>query len=117
MLMLQPVPPVPPVPPDFSQVVITPSGPPEWVPFVAVISMVVTAILVWPLIRAAARRLEGRGGDTTALRAEIDQLHDRLADVEQMQQKVFELENRLEFSERMLTQQREALLQRPEGGA
>jgi len=117
MLLLQQAPPVPPLPPDFGQVVIAPSGPPEWVPFVAVISMVVTAILVWPLIRAAARRLEGKGGDMTALRAEIDQLHDRLADVEQLQQKVFELENRLEFSERLLTQQREALLQRPEGGA
>ncbi len=115
MLMLQQVPPVPPLPPDIAPVVIT-SGPPEWVPFLVVVVLSITGILVWPLIRAAARRIEGKG-DAATLRAEIDQLHDRLADVEQLQQKVFELENRLEFSERMLTQQREALLQRPEGGA
>lgn len=116
MMLLQQAPPLPPLPPDFGQVVIAPGGPPEWVPFVAVISIVVSAILVWPLIRAAARRLEGKGVDATALRAEIEQLHDRLADVEQLQQRVFDLENRLEFSERLLTQHREALLQRPEGG-
>lgn len=115
MLLLQQAPPVPPIPPDFNPFIN--QGPPEWVPFVAVISIVVSAILVWPLIRAAARRLEGKGVEPTALRAEIEQLHDRLADVEQLQQRVFDLENRLEFSERLLTQHREALLQRPEGGA
>lgn len=117
MFALQQVPPVPPLPPDIAPVVFQGGGPPEWVPFVAVVAMVVGAILVWPLIRAAARRLEGKGADTAALRSELDQLHDRVADVEQLQHRIFELENRLEFSERLLTQQREALLQRPEGGA
>jgi len=41
-------------------------------------------------------------------------LHARLRDVEQLEQRVLELENRLEFSERLLTQQRDAALQRPE---
>lgn len=116
-MILQAIPqvPAPPLPPEIPQVIVA-SGPPEWVPFIVVIVLSLTAILVWPLIRAAARRIEGGGGDA-ALRSEIDQLHERLADVEQLQQKVFDLETRLEFSERLLTQQREALLQRPEGGA
>ncbi len=108
--------PAPPLPPDFPQVIVA-NGPPDWIPFLVVAVIAIAGILVWPLIRAAARRIEGKGVDATALRAEIDQLHERLADVELLQQKVFELENRLEFSERLLTQQREALLQRPEGEA
>lgn len=115
MLLLQQAP-LPPLPPELPQVIIA-NGPPEWVPFVAVIAMVMGTIILWPIFRALARRLEGKGGDQAALRAEISDLHERLSDVEQLQHRVFELENRLEFSERLLTQQREALLQRPEGGA
>jgi Tfp pilus assembly protein PilO len=115
MLFLQQAP-LPPVPPELPQVIVA-NGPPEWVPFVAMVALVLGTLLLWPLIRALARRLEGKGGDTNALRAEISELHERVADVEQLQQRVFELENRLEFSERLLTQQREALLQRPEGRA
>lgn len=120
MLALQQLPgtPVPPLPPDIPPGVFQGGGPPEWVPFVAMLTLVLGTLLLWPLIRALARRLEGKGGgDTAALRAELDQLHERVADVEQLQHRVFELENRLEFSERLLTQQRDALLQRPEGGA
>lgn len=101
--------------PDFPGPVVV-SGPPEWVPFVAFAAMAFVAVLLWPLIRAVARRLEGRGGDVAALRADVDQLHDRLAEAEQWQQRILELESRLEFSERLLAQQRDALLQRPEGG-
>jgi hypothetical protein len=39
---------------------------------------------------------------TPALQGELDQLHHRLADVDLLQQRVAELEERLEFTERLL---------------
>ena len=103
--------PAPPAPPEFP--VIVSSGPPEWIAPIIVVTLLVSAVILYPLVRALARRLEGRGQDP-ALRGEIDMLHARLGDVEQLEQRVQELENRLEFSERLLTQQRDAALQRPE---
>jgi hypothetical protein len=103
--------PAPPAPPELP--VIVSSGPPEWIAPIIVVTLLVSAVILYPLVRALARRLEGRGQDP-ALRGEIEMLHARLGDVEQLEQRVMELENRLEFSERLLTQQRNALLQRPE---
>lgn len=103
--------PAPPVPPELP--VIVTSGPPEWIAPIIVVTLLVSAVILYPLVRALARRLEGRGQDP-ALRGEIEMLHARLGDVEQLEQRVLELENRLEFSERLLTQQRDATLQRPE---
>jgi Tfp pilus assembly protein PilO len=111
-LIQTPLPPLPPMAPD--PMVIMGPGPPEWVGFVAALSLVIGGIILFPLVRALARRLEGKGTDN-AMRAELEQLHDRVAELEQMEQRFSELENRLEFSERLLTQQRETLLQRPEG--
>jgi hypothetical protein len=111
-LIQTPLPPLPPMAPD--PMVIMGPGPPEWVGFVAALSIIIGGIILFPLVRALARRLEGKGSDG-AMRAELEQLHDRLAEVEHMEQRLAELENRLEFSERLLTQQRETLLQRPEG--
>jgi len=103
--------PAPPMPPDFP--VIVGSGPPDWLAPVMVVALLVFGIVLYPLVRALARRLEGRGQDP-ALRGEIDLLHARLGDVEQLEQRVAELENRLEFSERLLTRQRDAALPRPD---
>jgi flagellar biosynthesis/type III secretory pathway M-ring protein FliF/YscJ len=111
MLYQVPAPPVPPVPPELP--VIVSSAPPEWIAPIVVVALLVFGIVLYPLVRALARRLEGRGQDP-ALRGEVEMLHARLGDVEQLEQRVMELENRLEFSERLLTQQRSALLQRPE---
>ncbi len=102
--------PAPPAPPELPSVIVA-NGPPEWVAGVTVVALIVSAILLWPLVRAFARRLEGRTQDP-ALRSEVDMLHTRLADVEQLEQRVAELETRLEFSERLLTQQRDASLGR-----
>jgi hypothetical protein len=62
--------------------------------------------IMWPLIRAFARRLEG-GGAASELQAEVDALRARLEQVEQGQTRVAELEERLDFAERMLAQSRE----------
>jgi Tfp pilus assembly protein PilO len=102
--------PMPPLPPEAP--LVFHSGPPEWVGFVAALSLVVVAIILFPLARALARRLEGKGSDPL-LRGELQHLHERVADVEQLEQRLAELENRVEFSERLLAQHREAQLQRP----
>lgn len=107
MLLLQV--PAPPLPPELPQVIVH-GGPPGWVGFVAALSLVVGAVLLYPVFRALALRLEGRRSDP-ALRGEMDQLHDRMADIERLEARVIELENRIEFSERLLTRGRE-----PESG-
>jgi hypothetical protein len=106
--------PVPPLPPEMP--VVIGSGPPDWVGPVAALTLIVLGFIVYPLARALARRLEGKGSDSL-LRAELQQLHERVADVEQLEQRLAELENRVEFSERLLAQHREAQLLRPGGGA
>lgn len=105
MLLQTPAPPVPDLPP-LPEVVIAPGGPPEWVGFVMAIALVVGAIVLYPLVRSLARRLESKTIDADA-RAELDALHQRVADLEQVEARLAELENRVEFSERLLTRQRE----------
>lgn len=76
----------------------------------------IVAIKVFgPLARAWARKLEGKVGDPE-LRAEIDSLRDQLAEMDGLSSRVQELEERVEFAERMLSQKRdEDLLQRGGG--
>ena len=74
---------------------------PAIVMVVLLITVAVT-IVCWPIARAIARRLEGKPSVTPALQGELDQLQHRLADVDLLQQRVAELEERLEFTERLL---------------
>jgi hypothetical protein len=61
------------------------------------------------LITAFARRLEGRPtGELNALAEQVDDLRLRVEDGEATRGRLVELEERLEFAERMLAQQREA---------
>lgn len=71
---------------------------------VMIVLLVMTActIVLWPLVRALARRLEGRGSVDEALRSELEQMHQRLAEVDTLQVRVAELEERLDFAERLL---------------
>lgn len=60
-------------------------------------------VLLWPLLRAVARRIEaGAAADT---RAELDELRDRVRRLEETQPRMAELEERLDFAERLLAQQ------------
>lgn len=68
---------------------------------VAIVALVVGSIILFPLVRALARRLEGRALNRSA-QADLDQLHDRLAELEGLENRILELENRVEFSERLL---------------
>jgi DNA repair exonuclease SbcCD ATPase subunit len=104
-----PVPDIPPIPPipDFSQVIVGPEVVPAWVPYVAALGIIMFGIIMFPIVRALARRIEGKTSNEAELRGEIEALHQRVADLEAVEQRMSELENRIEFSERLLTQHRE----------
>jgi Tfp pilus assembly protein PilO len=71
------------------------------------IAFTIVAIKVFgPLARAWARKLEGKVGDPE-LRADMDHLRDQLADVDGLRTRVQELEERVEFAERLLSQKRD----------
>ncbi len=107
--------PTPPPPPEIPEIVIpdipsvyVQSGPTfdQIAPLIAVVTLlIVGSILLFPLIRAWARRIEGKGADPE-LRAEVEELRARLAEVEQQQLRLSDLEDRLDFAERLLSQQR-----------
>ena len=80
--------------------------PPGDVAPVLITSLIIVAsaavlILRGPLGRALARRLEGTGGREEAAGAGIA---DRVAELEQRDARLVELEERLDFAERLLAQ-------------
>jgi hypothetical protein len=82
---------------------------------IGVLMAVVAVKVLGPIARAWARRLEGKVGDPE-LRAEVDHLRDQLGEVDSLRGRVLELEERLEFAERLLTERRDHdLLQRGGG--
>ncbi len=62
--------------------------------------------LLYPIARAYARRLEG-GGSTAGLREELADISARLEALQHGQERMAELEGRLDFTERLLAQQRD----------
>ena len=90
------------------QVIIAGGGPPDWIAPVAVLTLliIVGGIVLYPLIRAYARRIEGRGQEPAMLE-EVQELRDRVAELEQSVLGMHELEDRVDFAERMMTQQGE----------
>jgi len=72
---------------------------------VAVMVAAVLGALLYPIARAYARRLEG--SPTSALREELAEISARLEALQQGQERMAELEGRLDFAERLLAQQRE----------
>jgi Tfp pilus assembly protein PilO len=73
---------------------------------IAMLSAII--IILWPLMRALGRRLEGKGNTDSALRAEVEQLHTRVADMDSLHSRLLELEERVDFTERVLAQTHEA---------
>jgi hypothetical protein len=59
-------------------------------------------ILRGPVGKALARRIEGKVGADPALAERIEELEHRLAELEQERVRLGELEERLDFTERML---------------
>jgi len=109
-----PVPPPPPFPdPVVVQVpdpVILPPWmtlPPQVTVLIALAFFAACTIVLWPLMRAIGRRIEGKAMSDPALREEVEQLRARLGEVDQLQHRVMELEERVDFAERLLAQRRE----------
>jgi hypothetical protein len=108
--------PTPPVPPSLPDAVIVGGGTQLESPAIVMIVLAVlvaTTLVLWPLVRALARRLEGKGAAGAALQAEVEELRSRVHELEANQGRLFELEERLDFTERILTQKEPARL--PDG--
>jgi hypothetical protein len=106
MLIQDPMPPVPP-PFDPNLIFLNDGGPPAIV-MIVFLALLTTTVVLWPVMRALARRLEGKGVADPALRAEVEQLHQRLGEMDTLQMRVGELEERLDFAERLLTRGQES---------
>jgi Tfp pilus assembly protein PilO len=101
MSLIQAVPPpVPSIPVDPN--LLLSRLPPGGILMVALLVMVAVTIVFWPIARALGRRLEGKPSATPSLQGELDEMHHRLAEVDTLQQRVAELEERLDFAERLL---------------
>lgn len=109
MIQAQDIPPVPPVPPfDPNLIWMNDAFTPAMGVMIVFLGLLATTVVLWPIVRALARRLEGKGSADAALRAEVEQLHDRLGEVDGLQLRVSELEERLDFAERLLTRGQES---------
>jgi len=97
-----------PLPPPFDPNLIWMSdgGPPAIVMIVA-LSLLAATVILWPVMRALARRLDGKNAADPALRAEVENLRHRLTEMDTLQLRVNELEERLDFAERLLTRGQE----------
>jgi len=82
---------------------------------VVMIGLTFAAVKIFgPLIAAWARRIEGRGGEST-LRGEIEQLRQDVAELDGMRARVAELEERVDFAERLLVNPRAEVPSQREG--
>lgn len=111
--MLQtPAPQVPLPPPDLGRIIVDTgsSGPPHWIAPVIVMSLIaiVVGILLYPMARAWARRHEA-GAQDSELLDEVHSLRDRVSDLEGQVVQLHELEERVDFAERLLAQREEVL--------
>jgi hypothetical protein len=104
-LMQVPAPPAP-LPPEAVIVGVGGGGPPEalFIAATLIVVAVVVGILIYPLIRAFARRLEGKGAG-----APDPMLMERVSDLEH---RLAEAEERIDFNERMLSQREPLALPR-----
>jgi hypothetical protein len=106
-MMFQGVPPTPPGPPgppfDPNLLFLSDGGPPI-VLLIVIAALTATVIILWPIMRAFGRRLEEKGGGDPALRAEVEQLQAKLGEVDTLHTRVAELEERVDFTERLLAQ-------------
>ena len=89
--------------------------PPQVIVIITIAVVTGAVLILWPLVRALARRIEGRGG--AAVQRELEELRTRLDAAEQRalssgeldaaEQRMYELEERVEFMERVVTRGKE----------
>ena len=115
--MMQQVP-LPPGAPDLGRIIVdTGNAPPFWVtlPPQVVLLIVLSvcaaaAMVLYPIVRAIGRRIEGAGAANPAVLGELEDLRGRIHELEAGQTRMAEIEDRLDFAERMLAQQRNAAI-------
>jgi hypothetical protein len=108
MMLQAPVPPVPPTPPPFDpNLVFMNGGIDAGVVTIVVFALFAATIILWPVMRALARRLEGKSVDP-ALRDEVERLQHRLEEMDALHARVAELEERVDFTERILVRGQES---------
>lgn len=78
------------------------NGPDELFPFITIVSLVVLGVRRW-----LGMRRQRKPGMITGETERVQDLEDRVRDVEMLQDRVAELEERLDFTERLLTRQNE----------
>ena len=107
------IPPIPPIPPIPEIQVLPPwmVMPPQVLAIIALATVAGIALVLYPIAKALARRLEGRGVSQDLLQ-QLDELRERVRDLESSQHRVAELEERLDFTERLLAQRRDVELPR-----
>ena len=107
-----------PAPPAPEAIIVSGGGPSMFEMIsIAVISISFAFVaykLLMPLVRAFAARIESRGTNP-ALEQRVNELQQQLADADVLQHRVAELEERLDFAERLLSQ-REAPARLPAEG-
>ena len=89
-----------PAPPPPEVITIGGGGLPE--ELFILLTLAVIAVMAWPLIRAIARRIEGRGD--VSLQRQVEELEQRVSELSQREVRMSELEERLDFAERLLAQ-------------
>jgi len=81
-------------------------------PFIMMMTLIigtgVVLVLRGPVGRALARRIEGNSGAAPELAARVEELEARIADLEQDRGRTVEIEERLDFAERLLARQEPA---------
>lgn len=91
--------------PEPNVEVFNPPGPPPGE--MLLIAMTIIAVLIGaiyilgPIARAFARRIEGRGLDP-AMQDEMQALRERVGEVDGLRDRLMELEERVDFAERLL---------------
>ena len=109
--------PLPPAPPQAPGSELSVSGSLEDMAAVVLLLGVglILATLVWPLIKAIARRIEG-GAAGAEMQAEVEGLRERVRQLEEIPLRMLELEERVDFAERIVAKGREPhRLERQEG--
>lgn len=80
--------------------------------FLIVFTLIGGTVLAWPLVRALAERIRPRVD--AGIKDELQGLRDDvLAELREMRREVAELGERVDFTERLIAQQRDAALPKP----
>jgi hypothetical protein len=104
---------VAPAPPEIPQIYVQSGGPPAVAWIIPIAALIVAAIILYPLMRALAKRIESKvsGGEQD----ELDELRSRVMALEEQSLRMPELEERVDFAERMLAKPDAARMPRQDG--